>query len=331
MPSKPRASTSVVAAGVVAVLGGALAAILNLAALTLLSFSKIPQGLAMPDFMRPVLIGIWSIFLLCAVFVAVVGIQVIRLRNWARISLLVIAGCLLFFGVIGVGVIFVTLFVAVPYSDPLVAKSLLASVLAITYGTPIAIAIWWLALFTRRSVVAQFQASALAEADSPAVSTFRLSRPGCPLGIRIIGWYLASFVLFVPFLPFCPKSFPVFFFDRALYGLPALIFLFLYFTLLIIPGFGLLLLKRWSYPLAIGSQLFASAYIIAALFSPAYTGAIRTALDRMDLPAFPPTTEQMLHYSRYFNLISLTIPLTIVITLLVVRREFFAAADADPK
>lgn len=330
MSSLPRASSSVVAAGVVAVLGGVLGAILNLLALTFFSVSKIGLGLTMPDFMGPVLIGIWSFFLLCAVFVAVVGIQIIRLRNWARVSLLVVAGCLLFFGVIGIGVIFVTLFVG-STPDPLVSRSLLASVLAVTYGVPIAIAIWWLALLTRRSVVAQFQASALTEADSVAVSAFRLSRPGCPLAIRIIGWYLASFVLFVPFLPFYPKSFPVFFFGRALYGLPALLFLLLYFTLLIIPGFGLLLLKRWSFPLAIFSQLFACGYILAALFSPAYVETIRAALARMDLPVLPPTMEQMLHYSRYFNLISLTIPVAILITLLVARRKFFAAVDGNLK
>lgn len=330
MPSPTRASSSVVAAGVVALLGGVLVAILNLIALTFLSVSKIGLGLTMPDFMAPVLIGIWSICLLCAVFVAVVGIQIIRLRNWARVSLLVVAGLLLFFGVIGIGVIFGTLFVG-SAPDPLVSRSLLASVLAVTYGVPIAIAIWWLTLFTRRSVIAQFQASALAEANSPAASAFRLSRSGCPVAIRIIGWYLASFVLFVPFLPFYPKSFPVFFFGGALYGLPGLLFLFFYFTLLIIPGFGLLLLKRWSYPLAIFSQLFACGYIIAALVSPAYVETIRAALARMDLPVLPPTTEQMLHYSRYFNLISLAIPTTILITLLVLRRKFFAAAGTGPK
>jgi hypothetical protein len=37
----------------------------------------------------------------------------------------------------------------------------------------------------------------------------------------------------------------------------------------------------------------------------------------------------MLSYSRYFNLLSLTIPVAILITLLIVRRDFFAAANRE--
>jgi len=77
----------------------------------------------------------WTLFLCCAVFLVVVGIQVIRLKNWARIALLIVAGCLLFFGVIGIAVIFVTIFGAAP-TDPVVSKAVLASVLAVTYGIP---------------------------------------------------------------------------------------------------------------------------------------------------------------------------------------------------
>jgi hypothetical protein len=96
--------------------------------------------------------------------------------------------------------------------------------------------------------------------------------------------------------------------------------------LLIIPGFGLLLLKRWSYPLTIASQLLVCANGLAATFSPTYTEMVRSALAGMNLPEFPATAEQLLNYSRYFNLLSITIPIAILITLLVVRRHFFAAA-----
>jgi len=159
------------------------------------------------------------------------------------------------------------------------------------------------------------------------IFTFRLSKPGCPLAVRIVGWYLASFVLFLPFLPFFPKRIPAFFFGYLFRGPAALIFLFLYFALLIIPGFGLLLLKRWSYPLSIASQLLVCANGLAATFSPTYTEMVRSALARMSLPELPPTAEQMLNYSRYFNLLSLTIPVAILVTLLVVRRQFFAAVS----
>ena len=326
MTSTSRASSSIIAAGIFAILGGVLGALFNLAALILFSFSKFPPGAIYPDFMRPVLYVIWTFGLFCAVFLVVVGIQVIRLKNWARIALLIVAGCLLFFGVIGFAVIILTIFGATP-TAPLVSKAVLASVLAVTYGIPVVIALWWLILLTRTSVVTQFHSPAALESQSPVISTFRLSKPGCPLAVRIIGWYLASFVLFVPFLPFFPKRIPAFFFGHFFRGPAALIFLFLYFALLIIPGFGLLLLKRWSYPLTIASQLLVCANGLAATFSPTYTEMVRSVLAGMNLPELAPTAEQMVNYSRTFNLLSLTIPIAILITLLVVHRQFFAAAD----
>ena len=326
MTSTSRASSSIIAAGIFAILGGVLGALFNLAALILFSFSKFPPGAIYPDFMRPVLYVIWTFGLFCAVFLVVVGIQVIRLKNWARIALLIVAGCLLFFGVIGFAVIIVTIFGATP-TAPLVSKAVLASVLAVTYGIPVVIALWWVILLTRTSVVTQFHSPAALESQSPVISTFRLSKPGCPLAVRIIGWYLASFVLFVPFLPFFPKRIPAFFFGHFFRGPAALIFLFLYFALLIIPGFGLLFLKRWSYPLTIASQLLVCANGLAATFSPTYTEMVRSVLAGMNLPEFAPTPEQMVNYSRTFNLLSLTIPIAILITLLVAHRQFFAAAD----
>jgi type II secretory pathway component PulF len=49
--------------------------------------------------------------------------------------------------------------------------------------------------------------------------------------------------------------------------------------------------------------------------------------EKMDIPSLPASTEQMLHYSRYFSLIGLLIPLAIVITLLVTRRKFYEATN----
>ena len=174
MTSTPRASGSIVAAGIFAILGGVLGALFNLAALILFSFSKFPPGATYPDFMRPVLYVVWIFFLFCALFLVVVGVQVIRLQNWARIALLIIAGCLLFFGVIGIAVIFVTIFGAATV-DPVVSKAVLASVLAVTYGIPIAIALWWLILLTRPFVISQFHSSSALNVQSSAViSRFHL-------------------------------------------------------------------------------------------------------------------------------------------------------------
>jgi hypothetical protein len=326
-----RASGSIVAAGIFAILGGVFALLFGVCGLFLFSFSKFPPGPAYPDFMRPIFPVFWIFLIGCALFVITVGIQAIRLRNWARISMLIIAGCLLFFGVIGIGVIFLTIFVAVP-TDPLVSKTVLAFVLAITYGIPIAIALWWLILLTRSSVIAQFHsADTNAEVQTPAASAFGFTKSSCPLPVKIVGWYLASFVLVLPLLPFFTRRFPVFFFGHMLHGPAAVFVLILYFALLFIPGFGLLLLKRWSYPLVITGQLLVVANGLYSVFSPSYLDAMRSMLAETNLPALSPTAEQMLGYTRFFNLLALLLPLAILITLVIARRDFYAAATESQR
>ena len=159
MNSPPRASGSIIAAGISAVLAGIFGIFSALAILILFSTPQFTRSAPFPPAMRPILYGVWIFLLFCALFIVVTGLQVIRLRNWARLSLLVIAGCLLCFGLLGIVVIFVTIFVATPL-DPRVSQALLVSILAVIYGIPIAISLWWLILFTRRSVIAQFEALA---------------------------------------------------------------------------------------------------------------------------------------------------------------------------
>src|SRR5262245_42575372 len=155
MNSLVRAPARVVAAGLVAIIGGALAAFIIVASFAALPRIDLAQsGIAITSAMRPVLYLTWVFFLLFAGFVLVSGIFVIRLRNWARLSLLVVAGGGLLFGVVGLGVIFAMIYFTP--ADPVVSKPVLAAVLAFTYGIPILVAIWWLVLFTRRSVVEQF-------------------------------------------------------------------------------------------------------------------------------------------------------------------------------
>ncbi len=339
MPSSPRASASIVVSGIVAILGGVIGTFFSLVPLLLFS-TGLGVSVPFPATMRPILYATWLITLLCALFFVVTGIQVIRLRNWARISLLIISGCMLFFGAVGVVVIFVTIFVK-PYSDPSVPKALLASVLAVTYGIPIVISLWWLILFTRRSVVAQFHAreqfsmaefsqsgAQLPRQVSPAARAFRrFNNPDCPLGIRIIGWYLASFILMVPFLAFFSSRVPALYFGHAFRGPAAIAVYVLNFALLCIPGIGLLLLKRWSYPLTILTQLLGCANGIVSFASNSFETVMRATMASMQLPGPQPGMETMLHIVRYSMLLGMVIPIAILVTLFALRGKFYSAAD----
>jgi hypothetical protein len=326
MPATPRASTAITVAGIFAILAGACVALLSVATLILFSSARFAKSSLFPAFMLPVLIFFWIFLLLCALFLSVVGIQVIRLRNWARISLLVIAGLMLFFGVMGIVVIFVTLFVSPP-ADPRVSRGFLAAILALIYAIPTAISAWWLILFTRSSVVAQFHDFAALQAPRAPSTMSVFNNPECPLAVRIIGWYLGSFILVIPFIPFLPSSVPAMYFGKVFFGPAALGVYAFNFALISIPGVGLLLLKRWSYPLTIASQLLASVNAIFTTSSPSYEASVRAVFEKMNIPNFPSNSEQMLHYSRYFNLIGLLIPIAIVVTLFIARGKFYEAAN----
>jgi hypothetical protein len=325
MPSTPRASASIIVAGIFAIFSGALGVFFPLLALILLSTGA-GTSVPFPAALRPFLYGVWVVLILCAFLVVVVGIQVIRLRNWARISLLVIAGLMLCFGVMGIVVIFVTLFISTP-ADPRISRELLATILAVIYGIPTAISIWWLILFTRSPVVAQFHASAALEPPRLPSAMSVFNSPECPLAIRIVGWYLGSFLIVIPFIPFLPASVPAMCFGHMFFGPAAIATYILNFALISIPGIGLLLLKRWSYSLTIASQVLASANAIYTTLSPSYEANIRSLFEKMNVPTLPSNAEQMLRYSRYFSLIGLLIPMAILITLWVTRRKFYEAAD----
>ena len=334
------ASSSIVAAGIAAILVGTLSAFSTLSTLLLFSTSQVPQDASVPATIRPFMYFGLIFFLFCALFVIVVAIQVIRLRNWARISLLVIAGCLLFFGFVGVIVIFFTLYV-IPLPDPQISRALLAVVLGTIYGTPIAIAVWWLILLTRPSVVAQFHLAAqsrialqppepLAAPPPPSsiVRTFsRFNNPNCPLGVRIVGWYLASFLLVIPFLPFFPNRIPAYYFGHLFQGPAATGVYVLNFALLCIPGIGLLLLKQWSFPLTVISQFLVCVNAVISFFSNSYETIMRQATQDFHLPQAPPGFDQLLHFSKYFGLFGLVVPIAILVTLFISRRKFYQAAN----
>lgn len=328
--SRPHASASVLAAGIVAIISGAFAAFSILASFLFLTLSGLgmPSTAVLAPEMRPILYGTWIFFLLCSIVVVATGIGIIRLRNWARIALLVIAGCMLFFGLIGIGVIFFTIFVAPVEAG--VSKAVLAAVLAFIYGIPILIALWWLILFTRSAITRQFQAAFALAAPPPAGPGSRsfLNNPQCPLPVRIVAWYLASFILVLPFLPFLPFRIPAFYFGHIFRGPAAPLILFLNFALLGAAGLGLLLLKRWSLPLTLALQLLFCINGLYAALSPSFESMMRAAMQDMNLPDLPYFTQSMLTNMRYFNLLGLVIPIAIIVTLLISRQSFHSAAAA---
>jgi hypothetical protein len=203
----------------------------------------------------------------------------------------------------------------------------MASVLCVVYSVPIAVSLWWLILFTRSSVVAQFHASAALEPPRAPSTISVFNNKECPLPIRIVGWYLASFVLMLPLVPFFPASFRAPYFGYTFQGPAFLLIYSLSLALTFVPGFGLLALKRWSYPLTVVGQLFAIVTCLYMAFSPAYAQWFGETYERLTPRNFPYDIEHMLRITRYSVAFGVLIPIAILITLWVARRDFLQAAD----
>lgn len=181
-----------------------------------------------PDAHAAQLFGLVFYFVLAAWGVAT-GVGVLQLRAWARISILVMSGVAIFFCICGaVGVALVPMFMRQSPGIPMppATISIFIAVGITVLLIPVAIAIWWLVLFTRKRVIAEFAhrgAASLAVAAAPfgeipfatvaqfpAASAAPLSAPSSPqipLSIRIIAIFLivsAGFML--ADIPFVARS-----------------------------------------------------------------------------------------------------------------------------
>jgi len=270
MDSPPKRSASVTAAAVVAILGGGFLLLCFSGALLALLLVKLP-GTApqLPPSVRTLALGTQGFLICLSLFGIATGIELIYLRTWARISVLIWGGFSVFFGLIGIPIAFLTQFPANPNSPALPAESMQAVrwILLVIYGIPLLIGVWWLILFNRKTVKAQF-ASRVESADLGLPR-----KPACPLPIAVLSWFYVASVLNLLFLPLLSFRLPLFVFGRVLPGSTGGAVLMLSSLAFAIAGIGLLKLKPWSYSLTIGLQLFWLASGVVSALTPNY-GAV---------------------------------------------------------
>jgi hypothetical protein len=197
----------------------------------------------------------------------------------------------------------------------------------IFYGLPFAIALWWLILFNKKSVVMQFAGSAGSFLDAsgfPAepVSTSRLS---CPLPLMVLAGFLlfsslSAFLIFLLPVPLLLFGYPV-------RGLPATILWIASSGSCAAAGIGLLRLRPWGFWLAVGLQLFWFCSGVVSMTNANYPQVMQEVLDRTrarmgDSPRY--SVEQLKPYSYA----GLATPVLIGGLLLAYRRRFLAACAA---
>jgi hypothetical protein len=223
---------SVTASAIVVILGSIFTLLLAVGAVGSL-FVQTPQphppttsqGIIAGAAMFTVLagIGIWT------------AVGLFRLRSWARTSILVFAGFLAAGSILA---LVVTSAMPIPPDISAGTQQDFRRWMAIIYGIPLAISLWWLIQFNTQSTKAAF-ASPIAESASPR-----------PLSITMIAW--VSIVGGASCLLQIVTGIPVFLFGVSFSGWTAGIIYAFFGALSLYIGKGLLDLREQARVLAIG-------------------------------------------------------------------------------
>ena len=288
MDHSPNRSASVTFAAVVAILGGLFLLLCSSVLLFAMLLGKFPgTSPELAPFVRNIMLATNALMMCLSLFGIATGIGLIYLRNWARISILIWGGMLVFFGGIDIPIAFLMPIPPTPSAPDLPVADMQAVrlILLAIYGMPLLIGIWWLILFNRKTVKAQF-ASATGSAD-PSVPR----KPACPLPIAVLAWFYVSSILNLLFLPFLPFHVPVLVFGQVLPGRVGLTVLILSCLALFVCGVGLLKLKPWSYSLTIVLQVFWAASTTVSMLSPNYNAVVDSFLKEMQASLHLPETQ----------------------------------------
>lgn len=220
-------------------------------------------GIIAPDprmsFLRPLLFVEAVIFGAVAVLGIATGVDLFRLRRWARISLLVFAA---FLCVVGFTAGFVILLIPFP-TPPGASADFAQTMTAVRVGIVAfyvclgALGVWWIWLFTRPGVRAQF-GEKLTAAAAPGAAAARVGvAEGRPVAITIIAVLILIGAVNAPAA--LALRLPAYVFGRLIGGWGAAAF-YLGFSLAHLAiGVGLLKLQPWSRWAAIGLYLFGIA------------------------------------------------------------------------
>lgn len=358
MPAQKESLPSVTIAGIVAIvfsLFGLLGSFFaGLSVVVLPQLPATPGAPPTPPGFRGMMIAITLFMVALSIFGIFVGVSVIRLRNWARITILVWGGLMAVFCVGAVAFSFVIFNVMPEIGLPNARPGDVGQVmqfmkvfLIIFYGIPAAVGIWWLVLFTRPRVATAFASSmpvatALDASGFPqlsvAVQGAQPQLPRCPLPLAIVAGLLifgAACLLIFAIFPVL-SSMPFFVFGHDFGAAPGRFILICFALASGVTGVGILKLKPWALYTQIVFQFVGLLNCLVTFLNPNYVPAMRAAMEKMysQNPAFVGGNPFL--SDTYFrpSLIFASVFVAAVLALLLWQRSRFleqAAAAAAAK
>jgi hypothetical protein len=274
------------------------------------------------------------VYILPAIWGVISSIGLFLLKNWARISILIFSVILILMGAL-VGIIM--LFMPLPAAPAGAATQSTMTGIRLGMGGfwfgIAGIGVWWLILFTRRKVKAQFTAPSPAYSIGaglqPATPPLIGQSSARPLSITIIAWLLLVGCAFFP-INFLIHA-PAIFFTKLVTGYAAALYLSLYFVANLSIGIGLLRLNPATRIAAIAYYVFAIFNIGTFYFAPGGHDRMQALVSASQ--AMFPWTKQMQQSGPQFDpmpfmtvfsvigVLGILIPLYFLIT----RKQAFAA------
>ena len=225
------------------------------------------------------------VFLIPAIWGGATSIALFRMKRWARISTLVFAGLLAFFGVISPVFLLVIPMPPTPGAGAATMAAIKVSIAAF-YLVLAAIGIWWLIYLTRPGVKAQFEAGLI-----PTSGLISESPSLRPLSVTIIAWFLVISAAFLPINAILHA--PALILGHVLTGWAAVLVFSLFAAISVIAGVGLLRLRRYGLSLAVAYFVFGIVNAVTSFLLPGSEARVARMMDAMP-PAFhPPSTPQI--------------------------------------
>jgi len=317
-------STGVTVSAVFVFIGSGLTIAFGLLTIAVAVF--VPKQPQQPPFLRYILLFSVGMYLTFGIWGVASGVGLLRLRQWARISVLVFSGILLVFTVPALLIVpFIPMqpTAGLPDDFGLFFKLGMSAI----YGSIAAIGGGWLYFFNKRTVKNQFRTLPEPGTSESGVSAANPSRR--PLSITIIGCLLLIGPLF--FVPAVLLHLPMLFFGQTLDGWRASLFALVWCVVQGAAGVGLLKLLPWARILAIGTFLFGILNCLTMVLpgSMARLEQVNVAMQaRMGLPAVagPPA---MLHMGMWMGAIFGVAGMAVQIWFVVTRKQAFLPAPND--
>lgn len=264
-----------------------------------------------PHFFTAMRVVLPLFYALPAVWGIVTAVGLLQLKNWARISTIVISILLIVFGAFGM-LTSMVFFLKPPPGNGVDPKmfAVIGVVTAMFALAEIGVGVWWMVFCNRASVKAQFLPQAYplspagqgvapyasgmphsatppppslttpadlvstADPTPPVVAPTRTARP---LSISIIAWFMLVSCLFLPLAFFIHP--PLALFLTILTGRQALVFMLISGALNVYVGIALLKMKPVGRLIAIGYFIFGLLNVAVFYFAPGGSARLQKLLD----------------------------------------------------